>query len=340
MVPLTATARIRATRRAPSARRQALAWIAVISLAGPGPAQEKAGDAALTEETPAFEPRPVKSWVEAQIELHRRGFSGGSIDGVRGPQSATALAAFQRQAGVPETGDLDRETSEALLLTAPPFTTDRLTVEEMARLAPLPTTWLGKSVRPRLTHATALEMIAEHHRSSPRYIQQLNPGLDWEQLLPGADIIVPAVERVLLEQKAAEVHIHLSERFMQVLNEDGVVFAHFPVSIARHVEKRPVGKLTVTVVIPDPDYTFDPAVFPESAEAQELGRKLILPPGPNNPVGVAWIGLDRPGYGIHGTPDPEKVGRTESHGCFRLANWDARTLLALAWVGMPVYVDP
>jgi lipoprotein-anchoring transpeptidase ErfK/SrfK len=57
-------------------------------------------------------------------------------------------------------------------------------------------------------------------------------------------------------------------------------------------------------------------------------------------VGVAWISLDRPGYGIHGTPQPEKVGRTESHGCFRLANWNAEYLLKIVWAGMPVYVEP
>ena len=88
------------------------------------------------------------------------------------------------------------------------------------------------------------------------------------------------------------------------------------------------------------DYTFDPALFSESEEARTLDRKLWIPPGPNNPVGVAWIGLDLPGYGIHGTPTPEHVGRTESHGCFRLANWDARTLLGMVWVGMPVTVEP
>jgi len=71
-----------------------------------------------------------------------------------------------------------------------------------------------------------------------------------------------------------------------------------------------------------------------------LNRKLIVPPGPNNPVGTVWIGLDKPGYGIHGTPRPEQVGRAESHGCFRLANWNAEYFSQLAWVGMPVYVDP
>jgi lipoprotein-anchoring transpeptidase ErfK/SrfK len=98
--------------------------------------------------------------------------------------------------------------------------------------------------------------------------------------------------------------------------------------------------LRVTVVIPDPNYTFDPELFPESTEGQSLGRKLLIPPGPNNPVGVVWIGLNLPGYGIHGTPEPENVGRTESHGCFRLANWDAWTLAGLVKVGLPVIVEP
>jgi lipoprotein-anchoring transpeptidase ErfK/SrfK len=115
---------------------------------------------------------------------------------------------------------------------------------------------------------------------------------------------------------------------------------HFPCSIAARVEKRPLGRLTVVTAAALPNYTFNPELFPESAEARALNRKLTLPPGPNNPVGVAWIGLDRPGYGIHGTPRPEDVGRTESHGCFRLANWDAALLLRLVWPGLPVYVEP
>ena len=164
--------------------------------------------------------------------------------------------------------------------------------------------------------------------------------MKWDDLLPGVIIKVPAVEHVTVTGRLVRLHIRLAEHELEGTDETGRVILHFPVSIARNVEKRPVGELQVTVVAPDPNYTFDPDVFPESAEAKELGRKLIIPPGPNNPVGVAWIGLDRPGYGIHGTPDPEKVGRTESHGCFRLANWDARTLLDLAWSGLPLVVEP
>jgi lipoprotein-anchoring transpeptidase ErfK/SrfK len=210
--------------------------------------------------------------------------------------------------------------------------------EELDALAPLPDTWLGKSQRETLGYATALELAAERYRANPKLLQQLNPDVDWNGVTPGLHIQVPAVERVTVSKTAARILIWLEARELEVVDADGAVLAHFPVSIARMVEKRPVGELQVKVIIPDPNYTFDPAVFPESAEGKTLGRKLVVPPGPNNPVGVAWIGLDLPGYGIHGTPDPEKVGRTESHGCFRLANWDALTLLGLVRVGLPVVV--
>jgi lipoprotein-anchoring transpeptidase ErfK/SrfK len=127
---------------------------------------------------------------------------------------------------------------------------------------------------------------------------------------------------------------------MQAFDEQGRLLAHFPCSIAARVDKRVTGELRVTVLVPNPDYTFDPAIFADSPDARTLVTKLKIAPGPNNPVGTAWIGLDRPGYGIHGTPNPEQVGRTESHGCFRLANWNAERLLRLAWVGLPVVVEP
>jgi lipoprotein-anchoring transpeptidase ErfK/SrfK len=167
----------------------------------------------------------------------------------------------------------------------------------------------------------------------------LNPTVDWERIEPGLRLRVPNTTRPPPARPAAFVVIRLSDRTLQACDSETNLLAHFPCSIGRVASKRPTGELHVEVRIPNPNYTFDPDIFPESAEGRELGRKLVLAPGPNNPVGTAWIGLDKPGYGIHGTPSPEKVGRTESHGCFRLANWDAEYLLAMTWNGMPVRVE-
>ncbi|MDB6167699.1 MAG: murein L,D-transpeptidase [Verrucomicrobia bacterium] len=284
--------------------------------------------------------RPVESALETQVELHRRGFSCGSIDGVAGAQTAAALGAFQRGAGIRETGILDEATRARLILTAPALDSCLLTAADVAGLRPVPASWLEKSELPALGYASALERVAERFHAHPDLIRKLNPGIDWAALLLGARIVVPAAERVALGGIAARVVISLGAHQLEIVDDSSRVIGHFPVSIARMVEKRPTGELQVTVIIPDPNYTFDPDLFPESAEGKSLARKLVLPPGANNPVGLVWIGLNLPGYGIHGTPEPEKIGRTESHGCFRLANWDALTLASVVKVGMPVAVEP
>ncbi|MFT3829908.1 MAG: L,D-transpeptidase [Opitutaceae bacterium] len=289
---------------------------------------------------PEVYPRAPGSWFEAQVALARAGFSCGSIDGVGGGQTVAAWRAFQARAGLPETSWLDPRTCAELALQTPPTTRYSVTDADLARLQPVSTTWLGKSQQTALDFETLLELVAETTRAHPALLKKLNPDFDWDRAKAGAVLAVPAATREAPLPKAAALHVQLGAHTLQAYDAEGRLIAHFPVSIAKKVEKRPVGELHVTVVIRDPNYTFDPEVFPESAEGQELGRRLVVPPGPNNPVGVAWIGLDRTGYGIHGTPNPEQVGRTESHGCFRLANWDARTLLAVAWVGLPVYVDP
>ena len=305
------------------------------------------GEASAPESAPAGAPEPVapaprlvESPLELQVELHRRGFSCGSIDGVPGAQTAAALSAFQRGAGTRESGVLDEVTRARLTLTAPTLATYSLSVADVGALHPVPGTWLEKSALPALGYATALELVAERFHAHPNLIRKLNPDVEWAALLPGAKLIVPAADRVEITGTATQAVISLSAHQLELVDEHSRVIAHFPVSIARMAEKRPVGQLQVTVVITDPNYTFDPELFPESAEGQTLGRKLLIPPGPNNPVGLVWIGLNLPGYGIHGTPEPENVGRTESHGCFRLANWDALTLAGLVKVGLPVFVEP
>jgi lipoprotein-anchoring transpeptidase ErfK/SrfK len=283
--------------------------------------------------------RPVENVFEAQVAMVREGISPGSLDGLAGSQTCAALRACQRKHGLAPTGTLDAETRARLLVSLPLCTSLTVTSGDLERLLPLPQTWLGKSELPRLDYETVLELAAERAFAHPQFIRQLNPQIRWENVSPGTVLTVPDVQYPP-PVKGSLVRISLSEKTLEVFDGSSNLLAHFPCSIGRLAEKRPVGALHVVASAPDPNYTFNPEVFPESEEGRRLGRKLIIPPGPNNPVGTAWIGLDRPGYGIHGTPSPELVGRTESHGCFRLANWNAEYLLKLVSVGMPVWVEP
>lgn len=309
------------------------------------PVQTKPAPPALPVSLPAVQssanfPRPVRDVLEAQVALARRAISPGSIDAAPGSQTRAAIMAFQRSQKLFPTGTLDTNTRPRLTLDAPVWMSYVVTTNDLARLQPLGKTWLEKSQQSALDYETELELVAEKGHAHPALIRQLNPNMSWTSLAAGTVLKIPDVNYPELDGKAALVVIHLSARFLEAFDAETNLLAHFPCSIAARFDKRPVGELQVKVVAPDPNYTFDPEVFPESPEAQAIGHKLILPPGPNNPVGVAWIGLDKPGYGIHGTPAPEQVGRTESHGCFRLANWDAKYLLKLAWIGLPVRVEP
>jgi len=294
----------------------------------------------IAPQAPVDFPRPVRDVFEAQVALMRHAISPGSLDSAIGFQTRAAIAAFQRTENITVSSQLDTNTRAALLLDAPLLTTYTVTSNDLTRLQPIGKTWLEKSEQSALDYETVLELVAEKAHSHPLLIQKLNPGISWSNVVAGTTLKVPAADYPDPEGKAAFVIIHLSAKVLEAFDAETNLLLHCPCSIAAKVEKRPVGELHVAVIAPDPNYTFDPAVFPESPEAQAIGHKLILPPGPNNPVGLAWIGLDKPGYGMHGTPGPEQVGRTESHGCFRLANWDATYMVKLAWVGMPVQVVP
>jgi lipoprotein-anchoring transpeptidase ErfK/SrfK len=290
------------------------------------------------EPSPAPPQRAVTNLLEAQIALTWHGISCGPIDGVGGAQTALALKAFQRQHHLEESGRLDRDTLTELVLAQPPFTQRLVTAADLARLLPLPLTWLGKSQARRLDHETLLELVAEQAHAHPSFIRRLNPGVNWDAVPAGTELTVPNATYPAA-RRANLVRVNLTEKWIRAFDSQGQLLSHFPCSIGKLAEKRPVGELHVAVAVKDPNYTFNPAVFPESEEGRQLGRKLVVPPGPNNPVGVAWIGLSKPGYGIHGTPSPEQVGRTESHGCFRLANWNAEYLRQMVRVGTPVWIE-
>jgi lipoprotein-anchoring transpeptidase ErfK/SrfK len=285
-------------------------------------------------------PRPPQTAFEMQVALARMALSPGSVDGQLGSQTRSALKAYQKRQELPVTGDLDAATRAVLQLTEAPTKPYVVSSNDLARLQPLSTSWLGKSQQTALDYETILEYLSEKAKSTPNLVRRLNPKLKWSAIEPCQTVELPNIVYPQVTSRAAFLSIGLGDKILEAWDSQTNLLAHFPCSIARQVEKRPVGELHVAVIAPNPNYTFDPEIFPESAEAKQLGTKLVLPPGPNNPVGVAWIGLDKPGYGIHGTPSPEQVGRTESHGCFRLANWNAEYLLRLVEVGTPVFVRP
>ena len=294
----------------------------------------------IARQSPGDFPRPVRDVLEAQIVLARRAISPGSIDAALGSQTRVALSVFQGIESLPQTGMLNTDTRTRLMLDAPLLTTYVITTNDLAQLQPLGKTWLAKSQQSALDYETELELVAEKSHSHPILIRRLNSSVNWTNITPGTVLQIPDVNYPAPTNKAAFAVIHLDKKFLEAFGMETNLLVHFPCSIAAQVEKRPVGELHVAAIAPNPNYTFDPEVFPESPEARQLKQKLILQPGPNNPVGVAWISLDKTGYGIHGTPNPEQVGRTESHGCFRLANWDAEYLVQLVWVGMPVFIEP
>ena len=307
------------------------------SNSGPPSASVSAANGATDDKVKA----PASKVLAVQLALLRRGISAGPVDGVVGTQTQAALRAFQRREGLPVTGGLDAATLRRLDADeGNAYTAYTVTAEDLTRLTSVPRSWLEKSTRSRLDYETVLELVSEKAHAHPRLIRQLNPQVDWNHVAAGTVVRIPAASLPAPRGRAAFVRISLGDKVLRAFDSQSNLLVQFPCSIARKVEKRPVGELRVARLAPNPNYRFDPDIFPESPEARKIGRKLMIPPGPNNPVGTAWIGLDRPGYGIHGTPQPEDVGRTESHGCFRLANWNAEYLLKLAWVGMPIHVEP
>jgi len=284
--------------------------------------------------------RAINGTAELQIALAREGFSPGSIDGASGSQTRAALLAYQTSHGLPRTGIFDADTAQFLQIQEPVFTARRLRAEDIAAVGPKPQSWRARGELDRMRYNSLVEMVAEQAQCDPDFITDLNPGISWHQLATGDSVGIPNVPPFRVQPAAAYVQIRLSKRTLRVFSADHRLLFHCPVSIARRVDKRPSGELRVKVRVDQPNYTFNPAILSSTSQREGITQKFIIQPGPNNPVGTVWIGLNLSSYGIHGTPEPEKVGRTESSGCFRLANWNAQTLLDAVHLDMPIYIEP
>jgi hypothetical protein len=230
-----------------------------------------------------------------------------------------------------------------------------------------------------LCYASPLERIAERSHSTPDLIKQLNPGVDLENLAAGATLWVPDVPAVIppdlsrlaqgsgggaagsgnagqtqrtgpgarpggagpaVPRFAGEVRrLVISKRgfYLHALDGQGNILFHFPSTLGSDYDPSPGGEHKVTLVKRFPDFHYQPELFHEVPDTEE---DAFLPPGPNSPVGLVWMQLSKPNYGIHGTAVPDTIGYTSSHGCIRLTNWDALFLADHVRPGMEVeFVD-
>ena len=290
---------------------------------------------------PPAEPTvPVDVAFAIQVRLDRENFSTGGIDGRWGAKSEKALAAWQKKHKQPATGKIDDDAIAALGDTNHLMTAYVVAAADHAALTPYPSSWLARSQQERMGYSSIEEMLAEKFHVYRAALRRLNPDAAWPDPPAGATIAVPDVASKPLPP-LSKIEIRLEARTLRAYGTNGQLVAHFPCSIAADKAKRPAGEtLRVVVWAENPEYTFDPELFADDPEAAAIGKRLRIPPGPNNPVGVAWIGLDRPGYGMHGSPAPEDISKTESHGCFRLTNWDALKLVRAVRKDLPVVVLP
>ncbi|WP_396592904.1 L,D-transpeptidase [Brevundimonas sp. R86498] len=274
--------------------------------------------------------RADPAMVRAQILLDRSRFSPGIIDGLGGENTRQAIAAFEEANDLTVDGELDETVFQRLSSGdgGQVLTDYTLTESDVAGpfIGSVPDSMEAMGRLDSVGYATAREAVAEKFHMSEALLSALNPGVDFSRA--GQTLVVAATGPAELEGEVARIVIDKDELSVRAFDDDGQLLAFYPATIGSRETPSPSGTHTVRAIAPDPNYTYDPD--------QGGGGKIIVPPGPNNPVGSVWIDLSRDGYGIHGTPDPALIGKTASSGCVRLTNWDAEHLAAGVSSGVTV----
>ncbi|HTI44020.1 MAG TPA: L,D-transpeptidase [Vicinamibacterales bacterium] len=270
--------------------------------------------AGLQTSAPGARPTaPVISEVLAtQVALDRVGFSPGEIDGRRGKNLERALAAYKQS----------HEEELSLLGDVPPLVDYAISDADVAGpfTPDIPPNLPDQAALDALNYRNPLEAIAERFHSSPALLQQLNPQATFQKA--GEHVMVPNVAAAPLTIPTQDITVVVtkSTSALTIEGAKGQVLFHAPVTSGSTHDPLPIGTWKVNGVQRNPKFHYNPQLFWDATPGD---RKATLQSGPNNPVGVVWIDLSKPHYGIHGTPEPSKIGHVESHGCVRLTNWDA-----------------
>lgn len=272
--------------------------------------------------------------IRLQILLDRAHVSPGVIDGKPGENVRNAIAAFERANDLPPDGEADAEVWAKLTQDKGPALTDYVITEADASgpyLAAIPKDYAGMARLERLSYTSPVEALAERFHMDQALLLALNPGADFAA--PGTRIVVAAVGPQALPAKVARIDVDKSLKQVRAYDASGRQLAAYPATIGSADLPTPSGEWAVRTVASAPTWTYDPKRL---SFGDRAGGKLTVKAGPNNPVGAVWIDLTKDTYGIHGAPEPRLVGKTASHGCVRLTNWDAQQLASSVEKGAKV----
>lgn len=266
---------------------------------------------------------PDPGIIRLQIFLDRAGASPGVIDGFDGDNVRKAIAAYGQIAGADATAS-GIDTGGPVLVA---YTVSDKDIAEVT--GPVPTDYAEMAKMKLVGYATNAEALAEKFHMAIDLLQALNPGSAFN---PGDTIAVADVGDPK-KGDVAKIEVDKAQGQLRGYDASGKLLVAYPATIGSADNPSPSGTHKVDAIAPNPNYTYDPSI---NFQQGSNDKKLIIPPGPNGPVGSMWIDLTEPTYGIHGSPDPELIDKSNSHGCVRLSNWDAEELAGMVKKGVPV----
>ncbi|WP_417309358.1 L,D-transpeptidase family protein [Devosia sp.] len=281
--------------------------------------------------TPVETDAPDPAMIRLQVLLDRAGASPGVIDGYDGENVSKAVRAFETMQGLNADGVLDADVVAALENTGDPVAgTYQITAEDLGEIGePIPDDYEDMSERDFLGYVTIQEDIAERFHMDIDLLKKLNPDASFAE---GEQVVVTAYGPDL-SGEVARIEADKGLRQVRAYDANDKLVVAYPATIGSSSNPSPSGTHEVLGVAEMPNYTYNPD---ENFQQGDNAEKLVIPPGPNGPVGSMWIDLSEPTYGIHGTPEPALIDKTNSHGCVRLTNWDATELAKMVKPGVEV----